>query len=291
MKLIDFSNAIEIAPEYNGSEKKKTMILNGKKYLVKFPDPNRSPKLEISYINNIFSEYIGTKVFEICGFNTQKVALGVYVKDGKRRYVCACEDFTDNNTKLIEFQKLENASLESNPFKKELNDIYQIAESGVYNIDIQNLKDNFWNMFIIDALIGNYDRHNGNWGFIKKENEDKLEFAPIFDCGSSLFSTYTDEEMNDCFKNNTKMQDCIKNTPSAIRENNSKIKYYEYILSLKNKDCNEALKRVYNKIDLNKIFALIDEIDIISDIRKNFYKKIIQSKYDVILTPAYKKLV
>ena len=53
MKLVDFSNAVEIAPEYTGSEKKKTMILDNKKYLVKFPDPNRSTKLEISYINSV----------------------------------------------------------------------------------------------------------------------------------------------------------------------------------------------------------------------------------------------
>ena len=30
-ELIDFNKAIEIPPEYNGSEKKKTMILEGKK--------------------------------------------------------------------------------------------------------------------------------------------------------------------------------------------------------------------------------------------------------------------
>lgn len=53
MQLLDFSKALEIAPEYTGSEKKKTMILDGKKYLVKFPDPNRSTKLEISYISTI----------------------------------------------------------------------------------------------------------------------------------------------------------------------------------------------------------------------------------------------
>ena len=58
MELIDFTNATEIAPEYTGSEKKKTMILNNKKYLVKFPDPNRSTKLDISYINNVFPSKI-----------------------------------------------------------------------------------------------------------------------------------------------------------------------------------------------------------------------------------------
>ena len=75
--LINFNNAKEIPPEYNGSEKKKTMIFDGKKYLVKFPDSNRSPKLNISYINNIYSEYIGSKIFELLGINTQKVKLRI----------------------------------------------------------------------------------------------------------------------------------------------------------------------------------------------------------------------
>lgn len=35
MELVDFSNAIEIAPEYTGSEKKKTMILDNKKIFSK----------------------------------------------------------------------------------------------------------------------------------------------------------------------------------------------------------------------------------------------------------------
>lgn len=104
LQLLNFTDAMEIAPEYTGSEKKKTMVLNNTKYLVKFPDPNRSSKLEISYINNVFSEYIGTKIFALCGFVTQKVELGIYKKDGKERIVCGCEDFTNNETKLVEFE-------------------------------------------------------------------------------------------------------------------------------------------------------------------------------------------
>ena len=77
VNLINFNEAKEIPPEYNGSEKKKTMIFNGEKYLVKFPDSNRSPKLNVSYINNVFSEYIGSKIFELIGIKTQKVELGL----------------------------------------------------------------------------------------------------------------------------------------------------------------------------------------------------------------------
>ncbi len=290
MQLTNFSNAIEIAPEYTGSEKKKTMILNNKKYLVKFPDPNRSTKLEISYINNVYSEYIGSKIFQLCGFKTQNVVLGTYSKDGKERIVCGCEDFTNSETKLVEFEKFENASIEPNPFKRELKDIFHIIESGVYNIDLVDLKEKFWNMFIIDCLIGNEDRHNGNWGFLKNIKDEKLVFAPIYDCGSCLFSVYTDEKMQECLEKSSKMQDCIKNTSSAIRDNGAKIKYFEFITSLKNEDCNNALIRMYNKININNIFELIDKIDVISAIRKEFYKKVIEGKYEKILTVAYKRL-
>ena len=103
--LINFNNAKEIPPEYNGSEKKKTMIFDEKKYLVKFPDSNRSPKLNVSYINNVYSEYIGSKIFEVLGIKVQKVKLGYYIQNNRKFYVCACEDFTTPNTKLIEFQK------------------------------------------------------------------------------------------------------------------------------------------------------------------------------------------
>lgn len=50
--MVDFSKAIEVLNNYKGSEKKKTLILDGKRYLVKFPDPIREKNKNISY-NNI----------------------------------------------------------------------------------------------------------------------------------------------------------------------------------------------------------------------------------------------
>ena len=47
---------------------------------------------------------------------------------------------------------------------------------------------------------------------------------------------------------------------------------------------------MYNKININNIFELIDKIDVISAIRKEFYKKVIEGKYEKILTVAYKRL-
>ena len=288
-ELIDFNKATEIPPEYNGSEKKKTMILDGKKYLVKFPDSNRSPKLNISYINNVYSEYIGSKIFELLGINAQKVKLGYYHQEERMFYVCACEDFTNENTKLIEFEKLENASLDSEGERKDLSDIKHIIELNTYNIDKTSFKNFFWDMFIVDCLIGNTDRHNGNFGFIKNIQTEELTLAPVYDCGSCLFSTFTDEKMEEVLNSEGLLRDCIKNTSSAIKYNGSKIKYYDFITKLENGECTKALMRIYPKINVEKIYNIIDEIPCITNIRKEFYKTIIKYKYENILKVAYKK--
>ncbi len=183
--MIDFTNAIEEFNNYKGSEKKKTLIYNNKKYLVKFPDPVREKNKNISYINNAFSEYIGSNVFKIVGFKTQNTVLGKYNYNGKEKIVCACEDFTDNNNILYEF---ENLVLSTNPDKKietELNDIMEVIEESKM-IDTESTKQKFWDMFVIDSLIGNTDRHNGKWGFLLNKNTGKVEFSPIYACGSAL---------------------------------------------------------------------------------------------------------
>ncbi len=52
--------------------------------------------------------------------------------------------------------------------------------------NVEETIDRFWDMFIVDALIGNFDRHGGNWGFIKKDNQYRI--APVYDNGSSPVS-------------------------------------------------------------------------------------------------------
>ncbi len=76
--MIDFTNAKEVFNNYKGSEKKKTLVYNKKRYLVKFPDPIREKNKNISYINNAYSEYIGSNIFKIIGIDTQNTILGKY---------------------------------------------------------------------------------------------------------------------------------------------------------------------------------------------------------------------
>ena len=284
--MIDFTNAIEEFNNYKGSEKKKTLIYNNKKYLVKFPDPIREKNKNISYINNAFSEYLGSNIFKMAGFKTQNTILGKYEYNGKEKIVCACEDFTDQEHVLYEF---ENLALSTNPDKKietELNDIIEVIEESKM-INKEETKEKFWDMFIIDSLIGNTDRHNGNWGFLLNKNTGNAEFSPIYDCGSCLNPMLEDEKIMKI--NETELKNLAINCYSCLKENGKKINYMTYINKMENKDCNNAIKRVFTKINIEEIKKFIDNIECISNVRKEFYKKIIEQRYK-ILSKVYKEL-
>ena len=277
--MIDFTNSVEEFNAYKGSEKKKTLIYNSKRYLVKFPDPIREKNKNISYINNAFSEYVGSNVFKLCGFETQNTILGKYEYNGKEKIVCACEDFTDENNVLYEFESL---ALSTNPDKKietELSDIMEVID-GNKMIDSLETKRKFWDMFIIDSIIGNTDRHNGNWGFLLNRESGKVKFAPIYDCGSCLNPLLEDEQIEEITE--VELKNLAINTYSCIKENGKKINYMSYIKQKRNEECNEAIKRVFKNIDISEIKNFIDDIDCMSNIRKNFYKRIIEIRYDIV---------
>lgn len=277
--MIDFTNATEEFNNYKGSEKKKTLIYNNKKYLVKFPDPIKEKNENISYINNAFSEYIGSNIFKIVGFKTQNTILGKYKYNGNEKIVCACEDFTNDENVLYEF---ENLALSTNPDKKietELNDIMDVIKENKM-IDTENTKQKFWDMFIVDSLIGNTDRHNGNWGFLLNKATGNSEFSPIYDCGSCLNPMLEDKEINQISE--VELKNLAINCYSCLKNNGKKINYMSYITQIKNEDCNNAIKRVFPKINIDKIKKFIDNTECISSIRKDFYKKMIEQRYYII---------
>ncbi len=278
--MIDFTNAIEELNSYKGSEKKKTLIYDNKKYLVKFPDPIREKNKNISYINNAFSEYVGSNIFKLVGFETQNTILGIYNCNGKEKIVCACEDFTNDELDLYEF---ENLALSINTEKKidtELSDILEVLKLSKHLIHYDETIKKFWDMFIIDALIGNTDRHNGNWGFLLNKKTKEIKFSPIYDCGSSLNPMLEDDEISKI--TDVEIKNLSINSYSCLKENGKKINYMQYIRKMENKDCNDAILRVFNHIKMDEINTFIDNIEKMETIRKEFYKKLIKNRYDII---------
>ena len=292
--MVDFTNCKINNYKYYGGKNggKICIVYNNENYMLKFPSINEGIS-EHGYSNSCISEYIVCNIFKIMGLNTQDTILGMYNLNGNEKIVVACKDFTSNDNVLKQFAELKNSQIETskNGYGTELSEVLETIENQVI-YDTNKLKEFFWQMFIADSFVGNFDRHNGNWGFLINENLKKIEIAPIYDCASCLYPQLTDEMIKGIINNDEEMEARVYIFPtSSLKINDKKINYFEYISSLKNEDCNKALLKLFPKIDLKKINTIIDETPSISNIRKEFYKKILKLRYEIILKINYEKLL
>ncbi len=70
---------------------------------------------------------------------------------------------------------------------------------------------------------------------------------------------------------------------SSIEEGGKKISYFDYISSLKNPDCNEALKRVCSRIDLDAIHNFLEGVPELLPIQREFYLTMLTERKEKIL--------
>ena len=292
--MIDFNTGRKVINVYTGSELKQTVIFDGRQYMLKFPDPVEDKKIKnvrnLSYKNNQYSEHIGSTIFAICGFNAQKTVLG-YCSDGagKQKVVVACEDFTQDGSKLHQFSTLRNEVIGDHPkLGESIEDVYQIVNSISYLENKQEILDGFWDMFVIDALIGNRDRHLGNWGVLEKAG--KIKPAPVYDCGSSLGAMLSDQVMEELLNSDTGFRNIEYNVNSCYTLGGKKIPYRE-IFKTPPHDLQEAIMRIVPKIDIAKICTLIDETPQMLEIRREYLKKAVMLRYKEILAPALKRVL
>ena len=243
--MIDFSNLPVRNKTYAGANRSKNSVFyNGEQYMLKFPSlPSRNR--EMSYTNGCISEYIGCHIFESVGIPVQKTLLGTYTKNGKKKIVVACKDFTATGLILQDFASLKNTMIDSmhNGYGTELSDILTTLEMQTA-IDPPILIKWFWDIFIVDALIGNWDRHNGNWGFLYNNATDEIKLAPVYDCGSCLFPLASEEIMKNTLEDPEERNLRVFEIPlSAKKIKGKKIRYFDFISSLQNTHSNQALKR------------------------------------------------
>lgn len=196
--MIDFTQCeVNRFRAYGGANGNKINIrYEGKSYMLKFPPTPGKTKV-MTYTNGCISEYLACHIYETLGIRVQETLLGSYTdKRRKEKIVVACLDFTEGGKKLMEFAQLKNTCIDSeqNGYGTELSTIMAAIEEQTL-IPQQEMKQFFWDMFIADALLGNFNRHNGNWGILVDEKNQTAEMAPVYDCGSCLYPQLSVEEM------------------------------------------------------------------------------------------------
>ena len=140
--------------------------------------------------NNHICGYLGSHIFELLGFEAQRTFLGTY----EGREVVACQGFLHEGEQFVPFNDVGESTLDRDKetYQYEYADIMQMLRDNSKLTEVEETVARFWELFIVDALIGNFDRHGGNWGFIKRDGTYRL--APVFDNGSSLFPNTVDED-------------------------------------------------------------------------------------------------
>ena len=289
--MTDFTNC-RIIPgrAYNGANGSKVAVdFEGEMYMLKFPPSAEGKPTDLSYTNSCISEHIASSIFNMLGIKAQSTMLGTFTIRGKEKIVCACKDFTSGGKRLFDFCSIKNTVLDSdsNGSGTELADIMDAVDKQQY-VSPTLVREHFWNMFIADALLGNVDRHNGNWGFLYDDDKEEAQIAPVFDCGSCLLPQADENVMRKVLANESELHARVYQFPtSAIKLNGRKINYYDFLNHTDNDDCREALKRITPRIDMNEICGFIDSIPCITELHKEFYKKYICSRYELIICPAF----
>ena len=292
--MIDITNATWRSNRFGGSERKRTLIYDGNTYMVKFPDPVRSTKkTSLSYINNQFSEHIGCSIFRHLGIPAQETFLATCIDPMNKmeKIVVACKLFCQNGEgNLVEFSKfLLNDTDSTSRRTTTVEDVMDVLDHSPLRLDREKFKDYFWDMFVVDAFIGNGDRHLDNWGLIEM-TDGTLSPAPIYDCGSSLSPLKSDEKKRELLADGNEFKQEEYNLNSVYRMNNKRVLYHE-IFKNPPEDLHRAIQRIVPRIKTAsaQIDRMIDSTEGLSDISKEYMKKSLLLRRELILLPALKK--
>ncbi len=163
----------------DGMLQKGWIIENGKRVLVKgtYTSNKEEP------INEYLASQICKRLdFDYCNYEVEW--------SDKTKLISKCNDFINENEELISAYDIYNSEKKPN----NIND-YEFYIQILEKHNVPNARENMENLFVLDYLMLNNDRHLKNFGVIRNVNTLKWErVAPIFDTGESMqCDKYTDE--------------------------------------------------------------------------------------------------
>ena len=273
MREIDFTDCPRVPGRaYNGANGKKIAVaFEGEVWMLKFPPSAADKPNDLSYSNSCFSEHLGSSVFRLLGIPAQETRLGTHV-NGRRKVVCACRDFTRPGLRFYDFCSIKNTVIDSDTggHGTELDDVLTTIDRQQF-VDPIVVRRRFWDMFVVDALLGNFDRHNGNWGFLVDERTGQSDLAPVFDCGSCLLPQADERIMKQMLESEDELNARIYTFPgSMLKIGGRKINYHDFIAARAESGLVDALARLVPRIRALAIDDLVSETPYLTDIQRTF---------------------
>lgn len=286
MNLIECDN-LQVVPDrlYGGATGSKIAVeYNGSVWLLKGCERLHDKKLknvEISYANDPITEYIGSHIYEIFGFHVHNTLLGMF----KNRLCVLCSDDA-YPCRLFEFREFRNAIFDddvvqpSSGMSTSLSDIMQVIALSD-KLPKEDALKRFWQMFVIDSLIGNTDRNNGNWAFLFKEGR----FIPyeVYDCGGCLNNKRSDSQMQNDFDANKISNLALDYTFNYRDDNGKRINPFHYIEKHSNAIIMQTLD-LFTDDKMQQVNDLIDSVlPVISEVRAAWYKELLRIRFSHLM--------
>ena len=164
----------------DGMIKKAWIIENGTRYLLKGGYKNE--------ILQPFNEVLASEICKRLDFDYVEYTLDIY----KDMVVSKCPCFINKDTELITASQIKS-NMRRYDSIKDYEEYIKVLE----NHNISNVREKLENMYILDFLIMNEDRHLNNFGIIRDVNTlEWIDVAPIFDNGQSLnIQDYNEDEL------------------------------------------------------------------------------------------------
>ena len=289
--MIDFSGCKQNYRFYDGYSGNKIGIeYQGDNYMVKFAkrpvtdDGIPYKNVSVSYSNSPISEYIGSHVYQIVGIDTHDTLLGT--RNGKT--VVACKDFVKEGQTLVEFNKIKTTSedfIDSNSSGActDLLEVLQVIDRHkVFETIRTEVKHRFWQMFTLDAILGNTDRNNKNWGILLER--DKVQLAPVYDLGNCLNPWFSNNKIEKYLADNDLLKTIAYTGYRCIyKKDGRRINPFQYLQKKPNLKDTEILHKIFNRESEIKdlIFATCEEP------RATFYWELIKLRTEVLNGGTY----
>lgn len=201
-----------------------------------------------------------------------------------------CKDFIDKGQELFEFSKIKvsfepvlinSDGEETDGQGSDLAETLLVLDQHPVFKTLQNVHDRFWDMFIVDAFIGNPDRSNENWGVVLAG--DKFVMAPVYDNGKCLNDKWDGDNMKQFLSGKLLFE---AEVCCHTGKNGKKINSFHLMANGKYTGCTNALARFASRINLGQIFKMIEEIPVLTDIQIKYYEEILKARADHLITLA-----
>jgi len=155
------------------------------------------------YPNESITEHLLTRIGQCLGFHMAESHLAMV--SGQLRFLS--KHFHSRTEELIHGAEIFYGYLEDREFVDQIENekrarsffTVQFTEQALRNLfpkDYERLFEQFLQMILFDAVIGNNDRHYYNWGVIQSLDRGKpVRFAPIYDTARGLLWNTEDEKV------------------------------------------------------------------------------------------------